>query len=182
VDKQSRLWKVEYKRRLLLILMQEFVGSRPYFLATEALRRNTLWPKQDFAVLLLGLGASQSIISAIGGTVPSVIIHIQIEKDGLLQLGAYDRFHRQCIFFGAAVKEKVIESLVSENIMRPYTDRPPTGERKTKLANRALAGHSHSRFGEDAFVVSLVDGDDVVGAEFFLGVNPGDLAHFAATV
>jgi hypothetical protein len=44
---------------------------------------------------------------------------------GLIQFGAYDNFHPQCIFFGSAVKDGVIESLVSQNIMRPYTERPP---------------------------------------------------------
>ena len=39
-----------------------------------------------------------------------------------------------------------------------------------------------SGFGEDAFVVVFVDGDDVVGAEFFPGVDAGALAHFAAAV
>ncbi len=34
-------------------------------------------------------------------------------------------------------------------------------------------GHG-SGFGEDAFVVALVGGDDGVGAEFFLGVEAGD--------
>src|SRR5713226_2472431 len=37
-------------------------------------------------------------------------------------------------------------------------------------------------FAEDALVVGLVGGDDVVGAEFFLGVDAGDFAHFAAAV
>src|SRR5882672_8352018 len=39
-----------------------------------------------------------------------------------------------------------------------------------------------SGFGEDAFVVALVGGDDVVGAVVFLGVDAGDFAHFAAAV
>jgi hypothetical protein len=66
---------------------------------------------------------AKSIIAAIGGTVPNAIIHIQIEKDGLLQFGAYDNFHPKCIYFGSAVNEAVIESLVSQGIMRPYTER-----------------------------------------------------------
>src|SRR5258708_40209879 len=37
-------------------------------------------------------------------------------------------------------------------------------------------------FLEDALVVGFVGGDDVVGAEFFLGVEAGDFAHFAAAV
>src|SRR6266481_430244 len=39
-----------------------------------------------------------------------------------------------------------------------------------------------SGFGEDALVVVFVGGDDVVGAVVFLGVDAGDLAHFAAAV
>jgi hypothetical protein len=39
-----------------------------------------------------------------------------------------------------------------------------------------------SGFGEDALVVGLVDGDDVVGAEFLFGVGAGALAHFAAAI
>jgi hypothetical protein len=35
---------------------------------------------------------------------------------------------------------------------------------------------------QDAAVVGFVGGDDVVGAEFFLGVNAGGMAHFAAVV
>jgi hypothetical protein len=39
-----------------------------------------------------------------------------------------------------------------------------------------------SGFVEDALVVALIGGDDVVGAVVFLGVEAGDLAHFAAAV
>jgi hypothetical protein len=53
---------------------------------------------------------SGSIMSAIGGTVPKAIIHIQIEKSGVLQFAAYDHFHTESIVFGGAVKPAVIES------------------------------------------------------------------------
>jgi hypothetical protein len=92
---------------------------------TPALKRNTLWPKQDFVVLPLEPSMSKTIVFAIGGTVPSAIIHIQIEKNALLQFAAYDNFHSQCIVFGTAVKQAVLESLVSQNILRPYTEQPP---------------------------------------------------------
>ena len=46
------------------------------------------------------------IIAAIGGTIPNAIIHIQIEKDGLLQFGAYDNFHPECIHFGSPSKKQ----------------------------------------------------------------------------
>src|SRR5262249_13223560 len=42
--------------------------------------------------------------------------------------------------------------------------------------------HSKSGFGEDAAVVGFVLGNDVVGAVVTLGVDAGELAHFAATV
>jgi hypothetical protein len=92
---------------------------------TGVLKRNTLWPKQDFIILPLEPSTSKTIVSAIGGTVPNSIIHIQIEKGGALQFAAYDHFHPQCIVFNPAVKQSILESLVSESIMRPYTEGPP---------------------------------------------------------
>jgi hypothetical protein len=95
---------------------------------TAALKRNTLWPKQGFEVVPLEPYMDRKIIASIGGPVPGAIIHIQIEKDGQLQFGAYDNFYPECIYFGSAVKEGVIQSLVSQNITRPYTDRRPIRE------------------------------------------------------
>ena len=136
-----KFWKVQDKRRLLLALMEELAGDAHVSFEgdlqqltltripgaseepTATLKRNTLRPKQDFIIVPLQPSMAKSIIAAIGGTVPNAIIHIQIEKDGLLQFGAYDNFHPKCIYFGSAVNEAVIESLVSQGIMRPYTER-----------------------------------------------------------
>lgn len=144
---QNKFWKVNDKRRLLLVLMQELAGGahisfegdlRGLKLSglpgasdepTEALKRNTIWPRQDFVVLPLEPGVGQSIVSAIGGTVPNTIIHIQVEKGGVLQFGAYDNFYSECIFFGPEVSERIIGFLLSESIIRPYTERPPRRER-----------------------------------------------------
>jgi hypothetical protein len=138
-----KFWKVQDERRLLLALMEELAGGAHVSFEgdlqgltlssipgasgepTVALKRNTLWPKQDFVVVPLEPSMGQKIIAAIGGTVPRAIIHVQIEKDGQLQFGAYDNFHPQCIFFGTGVKEAVLESLVSQSIIRPYAERPP---------------------------------------------------------
>ena len=59
------------------------------------------------------------VIAALGGVIPRAIIHIQIEKSGRLEFGAYDNFHPECIFFGSAVREAVIERLASQEIIRP---------------------------------------------------------------
>jgi len=61
----------------------------------------------------------QKILSAISGAVPQRIIHIQIEKDGVLQFGAYDNFDPECLFFGAALDQEFVDSLVSEGILTP---------------------------------------------------------------
>ncbi len=144
-----KFWKVKDKRRLLLALMEELAGGAHISFEgdlrgltllsilgaseepTAALKRNTLCPKQDFVVVPLEPSMGQKIIAAIGGTVSGAIIHIQIEKDGQLQFGAYDNFYPECIYFGSAVKEAIIQSLVSQNIMRPFTERPPRREIKS---------------------------------------------------
>jgi hypothetical protein len=144
-----KFWKVQDKRRLLLALMEELAGGahisfegdlRALTLSslpgasgepTVVLKRATIWPKQDFVVVPLEPSMGQKIIAAIGGTVPGAIIHIQIEKDGQLQFGAYDNFYPECIYFGSAVKEGVIQSLISQNVMRPFTERRPRREIKS---------------------------------------------------
>jgi hypothetical protein len=41
------------------------------------------------------------------------------------EFAAYDNFHPQCIVFSEAVKPAVLEFMVSESVMRPYTELPP---------------------------------------------------------
>jgi hypothetical protein len=143
MESKSKFWHVSDKRRLLLAMMEEFGGDAHISFEgdlsalplssipgasqeeTGVLRRNTLWPKQDFIVLPLEPSTSKTIISAIGRTVPKTIIHIQIEKGGTLKFAAYDNFHPQCIILHSTVKPAFLESLVSESIVRPYTERPP---------------------------------------------------------
>jgi CO dehydrogenase nickel-insertion accessory protein CooC1 len=84
---------------------------------TSVLKRNTLWPKQDFVVVPLEPSMSKTILSAVGGTLPKKIIHIQVEKAGILEFGTYDNFSSGCIFFGSAVGRELIESLVSQGVL-----------------------------------------------------------------
>jgi hypothetical protein len=144
-----KFWKVLDKRRLLLALMEELAGGAHVSFEgdlrglklwgisdasgepTAILKRNTLRPKQDFVIVPLEQSMGQRIIAAIGGTVPGAIIHIQIEKNGQLQFAAYDNFYPGSVNFGSEVKEDFIKSLVSQNIMRPYTERRPGREIKS---------------------------------------------------
>jgi hypothetical protein len=138
-------WFVRDKRRLLMAMMDELAGDAHISFEgnlsalrfssipgvsheeTVALKRHTRWPKQDFIVIPLEPSTNKAIISAMGGTVPNDIIHIQVERGGVLQFAAYDNFHPESVVFGTGVEQAVLTSLVAEGIIRPYTDRPPLG-------------------------------------------------------
>ena len=138
---KGKFWKVRNKSQLLLAMMEELEGDahvsfegdlRTLRLSsypgasdepTAALKRNTTWPKQGFIVVPLEPYSGKKIITALGGAVPKAVLHVQIEKGGALQFGAYDRFHPECIFFGSAVRSELVESLVSKGILRPLAKR-----------------------------------------------------------
>jgi hypothetical protein len=129
-------WLVRDKRRFLLAMMEELAGNSHISFEgdlhnlrlgsipgaseaeTVALKRNTLWPKQDFIVLPLEPSMEKAILSAIGGTVPGCIIHVQIEKEGVLQFGAYDTFHPECIYFRSGVRPEFLESMASRGLLK----------------------------------------------------------------
>ena len=56
------------------------------------------------SVLCIGAGGlgliAIEILKAMGGLVPRSVIHVQIEKAGRLEFGAYDNFSPDCLFFG----------------------------------------------------------------------------------
>ena len=139
--KSAARWKVRDKPRLLLALIKELGGDAHLSFEgdlhgfnlikfpgvsdkeTAILKRNTIWPRQDFLVIPLETSMGQKILSAISGAVPQRIIHIQIEKDGVLQFGAYDNFYPECLFFGPAFNQEFVESLVSQGILKPVRAR-----------------------------------------------------------
>jgi hypothetical protein len=123
-------WKVQNKNRLLLLLMTDLAGGAHISfegvlprailefpgastMETEILKRGTLRPLQDFAILPLEASAIPDIVSALGGTLPRSVLHVQIEKAGKLAFAAYDNFHPECIFFGDSVPAEFIERLIS---------------------------------------------------------------------
>ena len=123
-------WKVQDKSRLLLFLMTDLAGAAHISfegllprailefpgastMETEILKRGTFRPLQDFVILPLEASTVPDIVSAIGGTLPRSILHVQIEKDGKMAFAAYDNFHPECIFFGDAVSTEFIERLIS---------------------------------------------------------------------
>ncbi len=90
---------------------------------TKILKRNTLWPKQDFIVLPLEPKTAASILTALGGTVPRGILHIQVEKAGLLQLGLYDNFAPKMMFFGPALTPQIVETFQNHGLISTWTEK-----------------------------------------------------------
>ena len=135
------LYKVHEKRAFLMAALQQFAGSA--FVSfegdlsgtallsmrdascneTQALKRNTLWSKQDFVVLPLEADTLRPIMAAVGGTVPRNILHIQVEKDGKLELGVYDNFAPQMLFLGSSPPTTFVDNLLGDGVLSPWTKR-----------------------------------------------------------
>ena len=128
-------WLVRDKPRLLLALVEElagnshisFEGDLQHFNLmkfagasaneTNVLKRNTLSPTQEFVVIPLSPSMGQQLLAAISRAVPRRILHIQIERDGVLQFAAYDSFDSDCLVWGPALKAEFFESLVSQGVL-----------------------------------------------------------------
>jgi hypothetical protein len=55
------------------------------------------------------------ILSAIGGKVPRKLSHIQIERAGVLEFGAYDNF--QSVFLGPGINPDFVTSLTARGVI-----------------------------------------------------------------
>ena len=92
---------------------------------TEILKRNTIAPRSDFAVLPLTRETvfpilSQVVRGARPLTISGKIIHVQIEREGVLELGAYDNFHRECVVTGPGVSAAILEQMKTEKMLRDF--------------------------------------------------------------
>jgi hypothetical protein len=130
--------QVRDKPGLLCRLMKEFVGGRlslegdlsecafleNMVLARDevgVLRRNTLAPRQDFVVLRLEPGTIAPILKEVmAAGLTRAIIHVQIEYAGVLQLGAYDNFHPECVVAGSGVSAGLLVELQSSGVLRAF--------------------------------------------------------------
>ena len=135
-SKQSA-WKTKDRRQLLLAILEHCKGDSlasfegdlsKLSLAnlegasldeTVSLKRGTLWPKQDFVVLPLDRLTPKAVIAALGGSIPSSVLHIQIEKNSKLAFGAYDNF--QHLHFGESLDEAFLNQLISHGILHSAT-------------------------------------------------------------
>jgi hypothetical protein len=135
------LYKVRDKRRFLAAALAELAGNAQVSFEgdlsmtslsdvpgasndeTQVLKRGTLWPKQDFVVLPLEVEMVLPIMAAVGGTVPRGLIHIQVQKEGRLQLGLYDNFDPNCIFLGPGLTPSFIATLQEAGVLTHWIER-----------------------------------------------------------
>ena len=135
------LYKVRDKRRFLIVALAELAGAAHVSFEgdlsstslfevagasgdeTRVLKRNTLSPKQDFVVLPLEREMVGPIMAAVGGTVPRGIIHIQVQKEGRLQLGLYDNFAPKAMFFGPRLTPTFFAALQEAGTLAHWTER-----------------------------------------------------------
>ena len=88
---------------------------------TAILKRNTLAPTQDFAVLRLVPEAVPAIFKQVmAAGLNRAIIHVQIERDGVLELAAYDNFYPESLFTGPSVSPALLSELKNTNVLREF--------------------------------------------------------------
>jgi hypothetical protein len=89
---------------------------------TVALRRNTLWPREDFVVLPLETDTLKPILAEVlpEGRLVKAIIHVQISKLGRLAFGAYDNFHRDCTVAFDPSLIPLLDALQAKGVIRSY--------------------------------------------------------------
>ena len=85
---------------------------------TKLLKRNTLWPEQDFVVVPLRPGTWEALRSALGTFPFKRVLHVQIERNGVLEFGAYDNFSTMSLFFGRSLEHTLIPELIKADILK----------------------------------------------------------------
>jgi hypothetical protein len=89
---------------------------------TTLLRKYTISPVQDFVILPVTAATSDlvslRVLSQVG--LKHHIIHIQIASESRLVLGAYDNFHRECVWIDAAIGQEGITSMLDSGIIGWY--------------------------------------------------------------
>jgi len=90
---------------------------------TVVLRRNTIQPRLDFVVFPLTPASVSQLETAIRSKVAfngqNGIVHVQIEKDGVVAFAAYDQFDDECVVV-AAVRVELLDELVSNRVLHSY--------------------------------------------------------------
>jgi hypothetical protein len=88
---------------------------------TGLLKRNTIWPRQDFVALHLEPDNVDAIFKeAMAAGFKRGIIHIQVERKGELQFASYDNFSPGGVWAGPSVPESFLQDLRSTGVIANY--------------------------------------------------------------
>jgi hypothetical protein len=89
---------------------------------TAFLRRNTIAPRQDFMVLRLSPETVEDIFrQAMAVGLKHAIIHVQIARSGVLELGGYDHFHPDCVITGPGVSRALLDDLTNAKVLNDFS-------------------------------------------------------------
>lgn len=89
---------------------------------TPILKRNTTWPKQDYVVLRLTPETIAPIFKQVmAAGLKRAIFHVQIERNGTLELGAYDNFHHECVVTGPGISAVLLEELKKTRVLHDFS-------------------------------------------------------------
>lgn len=92
-------------------------SSRP----DPPLQRDTIFPRSNFCILPIRPETKEAVLALL--SLPHLIdevMHLHIEKDGEVQLGAHDMLDDGDILTGSQVPEDFLRSLVERGILRGY--------------------------------------------------------------
>jgi hypothetical protein len=83
-----------------------------------ALRRHTLWPRQDFAILRLDPETAKDVLQQLAADPDRAVDveHIQIERRGLLAMGGYDGLDSTWV--GASLPRMELNNLVEAGVIK----------------------------------------------------------------
>ena len=89
---------------------------------TAVLKRNTRSPIQDFVVLPLESGTISAILAAVlpGARIVHDVEHVQIERKGQHEFGAFDNFHPKCVGCGSGVPRELLDRLLLSGVLRSW--------------------------------------------------------------
>jgi hypothetical protein len=94
-------------------------------IATEpnsVLRRNTIWPKEDFAIFAVTDETreplTRSLLPQVG--VRSHVMHVQLASAGQLVCGAYDQFDESCVWVDSSFGEQALRALHNAHVIDSY--------------------------------------------------------------
>jgi hypothetical protein len=85
------------------------------------LRRNTLWPEQDFAIFPLEESTRDSVFHMLHAAgLKRRVWHVQIEKGGDLVFGAFDGFDEGVAWVSKTIGAKLLDDMVRAGVLKSY--------------------------------------------------------------